>query len=369
MSFKRIVGIAFWFALTSASFGQQKSESQTNKGPSQTPAEITTVRSYPGGNRPASRVVRTRTESGGREIITESTEVPGTDGRFETLVKTVTESVGIGSDSVMIKREVFGKGAYGQDSLVETSAAERENLPDGTSRTITNTWVPDLNGHLKLSSRRIEETKSASPDVRQTQMTLYTPTVNEPLSETERIHQIERRLGPNLVQTESQVDFRDANGRWQTTEMRNKEVRTINSAEVVEELTTRSLDVVGELAISDRTITRRRSTGNSSDEVITEVYSPYVIGLVRDRDSSLELDRRVGVTTTRTTGGGSQSIIETEERFPSVLNGPIRVVARTVETVQQSGPGQWETQRQTFWLDGSGRLVPSVVDQEETKDK
>jgi hypothetical protein len=166
MSFKRIVGFAFWFALTSASFGQQKSESQTTKGPSKMPAEITTVRSYPGGNRSASRVVRTRTESGGREIITEFTEVPGTDGRFETLVKTVTESVGIGSDSVMIKREVFGKGAYGQDTLVETSAAEQENLPDGTSRTVTNTWVPDLNGQLKLSSRRIEETKSASPDVR-----------------------------------------------------------------------------------------------------------------------------------------------------------------------------------------------------------
>jgi hypothetical protein len=103
--------------------------------------------------------------------------------------------------------------------------------------------------------------------------------------------------------------------------------------------------------------------------VVTEVYSPYVTGLVRDRGSSLELDRRVGVTTTPTTDGGSQSIIETEERLPSVLNGPIRVVGRTVETVQQSGPGQWETQRQTFWLDGSGRLVPSVVDQEETKDK
>jgi len=275
----------------------------------------------------------------------------------------------MGSDSVKITREVFGKGANDRSLLVETSAAEQQNFPDGTSRTITDTWVPDLNGRVKLSSRRIEETKSASPDERQTEMTRYTPTVNEPFSATEHVQQIERRLGPNLVQTESRVDFRDANGRWQTTETRNKEVRTISSAEVVEEQTTRSLDGIGGLTVSDRTITRRRSTGNGSDEVVTEVYSPYVIGLVRDRGSSLELDRRVSVTTTPTADRGSQSIIETEERLPTVLNGPIRVVARTVETVQESGPDRWETRRQTFWLDGSGRLVLSVVDQEETKDK
>jgi len=275
----------------------------------------------------------------------------------------------MGSDSVKITREVFGKGANDRSLLVETSAAEQQNFPDGTSRTITDTWVPDLNGRVKLSSRRIEETKSASPDERQTEMTRYTPTVNEPFSATEHVQQIERRLGPNLVQTESRVDFRDANGRWQTTETRNKEVRTISSAEVVEEQTTRSLDGIGGLTVSDRTITRRRSTGNGSDEVVTEVYSPYVIGLVRDRGSSLELDRRVSVTTTPTADRGSQSIIETEERLPTVLNGPIRVVARTVETVQESGSDRWETRRQTFWLDGSGRLVLSVVDQEETKDK
>ncbi len=166
MSFRRIAGFAFWFALTSASFGQQKSESQTNK-PSQMSAETTTVRSYPGGNSPGFRFSQTRSESGGREIITEVFQVPGTDGRFATFTKAITESVGIGSDSVKIKREVFGNGAEGRNSLIETSAAEQQNFPDGTSRTITNTWVPDLNGHLNLSYRRIEETKSASPDVRQ----------------------------------------------------------------------------------------------------------------------------------------------------------------------------------------------------------
>jgi hypothetical protein len=366
MCFRWIAVLSFWFALTTPVFGQQNSDSRTTKGPPQTPVERTTVSSLPGG--PGSKLMRTRTESGGREVVTEVVEVPGTDGRFQTATKTTTETVGIGSDSVKIKRNVFGNGAQGPLTLIETSDADQQKFPDGTFRTITNTWVPDLSGRLGQSSRRVEETKPVGADVQQTVTTLYVPGVNQALTESERVQETQRRVNPNLVRTDSHRDVRDANGQWQTTETRNKEVRTVGRAEVAEEETVRSLDADARLTLSERTVTRR-SNSNGSEQEVKEVYSANTPGQARQPGSPLELDHRIHVTTTRASDGGSQTITETEARNPSLVNGPMQVVTRTVETVRQIAPDVWQTQRQTFAVDGSGRLVLTTDVKEEAKGK
>jgi hypothetical protein len=365
MSFRSIAGFVFWFVLTSVAFGQQKGESQTNKGTPQTFSESTIVRSYPGGTVAGSKLVRTRTESEGREIITEIFQVPGTSGRFETAEKTTTETVGIGSDSVKVKREVLGNGAQGRLLLIERSDIDQQEFPDGTFRIITNTWIPDLSGHLNLSFRQIQETQPAASDAQQMETTLYRPGINEALTLAERVRQTERRVTPDLIQTDIQHDVRDVNGQWQTIETRHEEVRTIGPAEVVEEESIRSLDGNGRLTLSDRTITRR-SRSNGSDQVLTEAYSNFIQGLALGPGSPLVLVQRVRVTKTPTMSGGSQTITETESRAPGVSDGPIRVVARRIETVRQIGPDLWETQRQTLELDGSGRLVLTIDEKEET---
>src|SRR5262245_25044536 len=365
-SINRIAGFAFWFALTSAAFAQQKSESQTSKGP-QIPAETTSVQTSPGATAAGSRLVRTRTESGGREVVTETVELPGTDGRFQASTKTTTETIGTGSNSVKIKRNVFGNGAQGPLSLIETSESDQQKLSDGTSRTVTNTWVPDLGGRLGLSSQRVQEIKSVSPDVQQTLTTVYVPGTGQALSESERVQETQRRAGSNLVQTDTQRNVRDANGKWQTTEARNKEVRT-GPADVVEEESVRNLDADGKLTLSERTVTRR-SGAKGSEQVVTDVYSNNIAGQARASGSSLELDHRIRVTATPMTNGASQTITETEARNPNVMNGPIQVVTRTVETVRQIRPDRWETQRQTFALDGSGRLVLTADVKEESRGK
>ena len=293
--------------------------------------------------------------------------MPGTTGRFETSVKTTTETTGIGSDTLKIKREVFGNGPQGPLSLIETSVADQQNFADGRSRTTTNTWAPDAGGRLNLASREVKETKSIGGDVRQTETTRYLPTISQPLGESERILTTERRVRPDLVQTETQRTVRDPNGQWQTTETRNQEVRTVSRGEVVEEETVRNVDTSGQLNLSEKTVTRR-TTNNGSDQVVTEVYSPYITGVVQS-GNSLTLNQRLRVTTKPTTNGGSQIISETEAPDPSEINGRVRVVARTVETVRQVAPDVWETQRQTFTLDGSGRLVLTSEDSQQTKGK
>jgi hypothetical protein len=359
MRFRYNAGFAFWFALTSAALSQGLPHIQE---------ENTAVRSYPAGTMAGSKVVTTRTKSGGREVVTEVVQVPGMNGGFETAAKTITETAGIGSDSVKVKRDVLGNGPLGPFSLIQTSDTDQQSFPDGTSRTVTNTWVPDLGGRINLLSRQVQETKSVAPNVQQSETILYVPGMNEALTDTERVLKEERRLSPNLVRTVSRHDVRDGNGQWQTTETRNREVRTVGNVEVLEEETVRLLDGDGNLTLSERTITHR-SRSDDSDQLVTEVYTPYIQGMAREPGSPLVLDHRVRVISTSTVDGGSRTITETEARDASVLTGPIRVVARTVETVRQLGPGVRETQRQTFALDGSGRLVLTVGEKEETKGK
>ena len=136
------------------------------------------------------------------------------------------------------------------------------------------------------------------------------------------------------------------------------------SSEVVKEESVPSLDGYGKLAVSQRTVTRE-STVNGSNQVVTETYSSFIPGVALELGGPLELAQRVRVTTTPMTNGGRQTITETEARVPAVTNVVMQLVAKEVETVRQIAPGVWETQRQTFDLDGNGRFV-LVIDERET---
>lgn len=178
-------------------------------------------------------------------------------------------------------------------------------------------------------------------------------------NETERIRQTEQRLAPNIVQIDSQHDVIDVNRRWQTTEARTQQIRTIRPGEVLREETFRSLNGDGKLTLLERTVTLE-STSNGASQAVSETYSTYVPGVAIGPGSPLQLSQRSRTTTTPMTDGASQTITETEARVPTVSNVEMQVVERNVETVRQIAPGLWEMQRQTWGLDENGRMVLQI---------
>ena len=274
------------------------------------------------------------------------------DGRMKMLLETTTETVKTGPGATQSKREVFRADAQGRRQLVESTQAETQTQNDGSSLRVANTFSPDANGRLGLSIREVQETKAVAPNVKQTDTAIYHPGVNGPLRESERLRQTEQKVSADLTQSESTRSRPDANGKWQVTEARSQEVRTAG-AERVEEETVRRVNDSGTLELSERKVTRQSKT-NSEEQTVTEIYSQNVGGLFRRADNRLELDRRERVTT----NASGETIREVEARNPLAPNEPLRVIERTVETVRQVAPGQWETQRQVFAPDGNGRLVP-----------
>ena len=126
----------------------QQTGQQTRQGPPASPSASALERSYIGGAGVPLRRVQTRTESNGREIITETTELPGTDGKLKMSLETRTETVRVGADSTQTKHEVFVPDAQGRPRLLETTQTDVQTSRDGSSRSVANTmcaghqWAP-----------------------------------------------------------------------------------------------------------------------------------------------------------------------------------------------------------------------------------
>jgi hypothetical protein len=362
MTVERIAGICFSIVITSGvATGQQRSET-TDQGP-QRPARSVIEGTYAAGQRAPWRRVHTRSVSGGREVVVETSELPDVDGRLAPIQEIVTETIRTAPNTAQTKREVFGFATDRRRRLVETSESLHETLANEDSA-VHNTWVPNLNGRLGLTSRQIEQTRRTTPDVRQTDTTRLVPRFNDGLRNTERTEYTERQINPGVVGRESTHLVRDVNGRWKPVETRRGEAREIGASERTEDETIQRRDINGNLALDKRIITRRFQA-NEQDDVVIETYRASAFGLPR-ADSRLALSERVHRTTRATAGGGRYTVEEVEGRSRVAPNDPMRVIRRTVTTVRQIGTERWVIERQVFKRDVNGRLLLVINETEET---
>ena len=365
MTVERIAGVGVWIVIASAGvMGQQRDDRNVTRP--EAPAESVIERTYPLGGVLPSRSVETRSDSGGRAVVTETIETPNLDDKLAPTREVITETIASEPNTVQTKRDVFGFLAPGQRMLFETTRSKRETLPDGTTRAAVNILAPDVNGRPGLTFEQIQHTKSISPDVKQADTAVFRPGIDGPLRESERLQQTERQVQPDVTRNDRTLSVRDANGRFPTTETSSRVVRTTGPSESVEEETIQRLDVNGRLTVSERNVTRHIQA-NGQNQVITETFSRNVAGLVSG--NRLELSQRVRRTTTSNADKGGQTVEEVEARVPGFPNEPLRVVRRTVETTRRVNTEQSQTERHVYLLDENGRLALAIDETGEVTEK
>ena len=344
---------------------QQGGGAATNPVP-QSPASRVVEITYSRGSLAPSRRVLTRSVSGDRETVVETVATLGMDGRLEPSMEMVTETTRPALDRVQTTRDLFAVGVVssGRERRLVERTDSTEIVSGAQTTTTENTWVPDLSGRQSLTSRYIERTTTLGPDALEGEATLLLPALDGSLRETERTRFSDRPIDQALRRQDSSRLVRDVNGRWQPAETRSRELRDLGPSERVEEETVQMPDPSGNLALSQRNITRRTMTGGRED-VVVETYARDDRGRVRS-DSRDSLSRRIRVSSTVTADGGRNTIEEVEERNPVAPNDPLRLVRRTVTTARQIGPDRWSTERQIFERDQNGRLVPIATETEET---
>ncbi len=365
MTLERIAGVCVAIGIGSAAAAAQQSGTSTGQTPQ--PQSIRVIeRTYSSSGLAPSRLVEIRSTSDHGKLVTRTLELLGTDGGLEPWQEVTTETVRTGPNSASTREDVFRLGPQRDRVLLRRTQSEQETSTDGNNRSVHNTWLTDLDGGLGLASRQIEETRSIAPGVRSSTNTLLLPGMNEPLRESERTEDIERRTGPAVVRRDSAHLVRDLNGRWQAAETRSQELRQTETSESLDE-TIHSPDLTGTLVVSRRSITRR-SDVNGRDDVVTETYARNAEGYVRS-DSRMGLGSRIRTSTTDTGDGGHRTVEEVEARNPVSPGEPLRLTRRTVTTVRRIGPNRWATERQVFALDLNGRMAPVMTEIEETVEK
>jgi hypothetical protein len=310
MTLERTASICFCIVISAAiASGQQQSDRSGQR--QQRLGTSATRPMYSAGDVAPLRRVHTRSESNGRTVVVETVQGPDIEGRLAPFEEVVTEG------------------------------------------TVHSTWVPDLNGRLRLTARLVEESRSSAPDVRRTDTSLFVPGMNEPLRETERTEYSSRRINPEVVRHDSTHLVRDVNGRWKPSEIRQGEVRETGTSERVEEETIQRTDLNGNLAIVEMNVIRSSRT-KEQEHVVIETYAP--ITDVRGTNGRPPLRERVHRTTTTSADGVRHSVEEVEARSRVSPNEPMRMIRRTVTTTSPTDADQWVTERQVFELDVNGRL-------------
>jgi hypothetical protein len=294
----------------------------------------------------------TRSQSGGREVVVETLEGLNIDGRLAPLEEVVTETTQ-GPATTQTRQDVFRVTADGQRRLAETSESRQDTRANGDTSAVHDTWVPDLNGRLRLTSRVVEETRSFASDVQRTDATLLVPSINDGLREAERIESTTRRVNPEVVRHESTRLVRDVNGRWKAVEIRRGDARETGTSQRVEEETVQRVDLNGNVAVTEVNVIRSSRTKGEEQEVF-ETYAPHTnVPSVNGRPP---LGERVRRTTTVAADGVRHTVEEVEARSRVSANEPLRVIRRTVTTVSPTGRDEWVTERRVFEPDLDGRL-------------
>ena len=310
---------------------------------------------------PARRVV-TRNQSAGRETVVETTEAPNVDGKMAPARETVVETTRTPTGA-QTKREVYVIGPDGRRTLAETTDSQQQATATGTA-TVHETRVRDLNGRLDVTTRETQETRSATPGVRETSTTVETQNPDGALQGAARTESSERRNESGAV-NESATMVRDINGRWQPVETRRSDVRETSAAASTEEETVQHRDMNGALVVDERNVTSRSKTNGTEYEVV-ETYTPDAG--VSSSNGRPTLSQRVNRTTT-TAADGSRSIVEeVEARNPAAPSDPMRVTRRTATTERRVGD-RVVTERQVFERDANGRFQLVTSDSQETAGK
>jgi hypothetical protein len=351
MTLERTASICFGIVITAAiASGQQQSDRSGQRQQRLGASAIEPM--YSAGDVAPLRRVHTRSESNGRTVVVETVQGPDLEGRLASFEEVVTETTR-GPDATQTRQDVFRVTADGRRHLAESNESRQDTQPNGHTGTVHSTWVPDLNGRLRLTARLVEESRSSAPDVRRTDTSLFVPGMNEPLRETERTEYSSRRINPEVVRHDSTHLVRDVNGRWKPSEIRQGEVRETGTSECVEEETIQRTDLNGNLAIVEMSVIRSSRT-KEQEQVVIETYAP--ITDVRGTNGRPPLRERVHRATTTSADGVRHTVEEVEARSRVSPNEPMRMIRRTVTTTSPTGTDQWVTERQVFELDVNGRL-------------
>jgi hypothetical protein len=310
------------------------------------------------GNLNPLRSHESHAESNGRTIDKRSVERLGPDGRYVPYLDVEKESVKVGANTVRTVEKTYIRGPDGDRTLQQVTQEETRNLPGDERKVTRSVSNPDANGALQIVRREVSDSKQLSPNVRETKTTVLSPDLNGGLSPAAQIQQRETKTGEHSSQFKKSTLLPDGNGGWQVGEVREGTTQGDGKTQTRDEKLLRP-DGNGNLSVAERTVTKEAGTAPGEKHDTVEKYAKDIPGT--SADEGLRLAERT-TTVQRTSGGGSQTVQQTQQANPANPSNGMRVTGKTIDIVRPGSSGSTQDKTTTLSLDSKGSLSPVWVD-------
>ena len=313
------------------------------------------------------RTGKTVFETSGKKVSREVLETPSIDGRFEGFLETEEETVRIDAKTIRVIRRRVGRDADGRRKIIEVKEEDQTALPGGGLRVTRTFSTPDLNGRLEVTRKEVQEKIPVNFKVNKERITIFRPDINRGMSAVEQTERTSEQTEDGALEVETERRVPDANGRWETFEVRKQVVReSPGGTKATEDIYRRGAE--GKISLTDRKVTLQRKVKEGEEEETVETYSVNIEGRTRYGDNRLHLDRRQHTVRTTSSDGTERTVREVFQRQTTAATEKLKLTERGVETSRPTGKNRRETHRTVYFPDPDGRLKKGLeISSQETK--
>ena len=282
------------------------------------------------------RTSSSHTHSGNRTQDNQSIQRRNDDGRYVPFQDVEKETVQVDSSTVRTTTRIFGRDADGKKTLVQVSEEERRTQPGGTSKVVRSTSNSDVNGHLQLVQREVEETKSISKNVSETKITVMASTPDGSLAPAREVQTRHTQDANGTVESRTTTLLPDGSGHWQIGEVRQETIRQDGGNRSSEDRIFRP-DAEGKLSEVSRTVSKDSGDNRST----VETYSADLPGTAPD--GTLRLVQRATTTMRKNSNGQQTTQQQVEQVDPGAPDSGLRVTMQITDTAKQGASGTQST--------------------------
>jgi hypothetical protein len=305
------------------------------------------------------RVSEQTTESGNRTVVTRTLESLSVDGQYAPIGVCVEETVRVDANTTRRNVKSYGVDEDKRKVLIETVEEQSKKLANGGEDNVRTVLQQDESGQQHVARREIEKVRPTGAHTSESNTTVMLPDVNTgSLVPNAMIKEVRRQQAAGVEQVHRTQLLPNGNGGWQTGEVRDEVVHTDAKGNRTTEQQVSAPNANGEMAVTERTVTRDTSNGAVSTQQVDR-YVPSVSG-------TLELDSHMQVV--QTTGpGGTKVKSEVDSRNqinPSDGVQPSRV---TVQTAKPNMKGGRDVSSSTSTADPNGSMTQVTVGFGESK--
>jgi hypothetical protein len=205
---------------------------------------------------------------------------------------------------------------------------EEQKRPDGSSNIQSTTFTTDINGNTQITEKAVTDTqKNAAGQTSET--VIQRPTVNG-LETVEKSSTVVAKQGDNY-QAESTTYRRDQNGGFFPA-VRQTTQHTVQGAEASDSSAEYERGSSGELQLHGQTVTHTVTRPDGLQDVVVDIYSKNVPGVVTGSDSALKLQERQTIDSVAGPGGSVVQTVSVQRPTvsdPGTLGAP-RQLSQTV---------------------------------------